>query len=48
MSSEYHLEPVNLPGKLKPQALTLYLVRRATDDDSVTRKLAKALRLVCG
>jgi DNA-binding transcriptional LysR family regulator len=47
MGAAFHLEPLTLPVKLRPQTLTLYLVRRSSDeDDLITRKLAKALRQV--
>lgn len=48
-AAAFHLEPLPLPFKLRPQVLTLYLVRRSSDDDdAVTRKLARALRQAQG
>lgn len=45
---ELALVPLVLPGKLAPNKLALYIVRRASDaDDTVVRKLAKHLRVAC-
>jgi DNA-binding transcriptional LysR family regulator len=42
------LEPLALSKSLKPKSMTLYLVRRKSDeDDTLARKLAKSIRSAC-